>query len=440
MTDVFISYANEDRDTAARLAAHLESIGWSVWWDRRIPAGRTWRAVLENALTEMRCMIVLWSRHSVESTWVAEEAEEARRLGKTLVPVLIERVEPPIGFRAIQAADLAHWDGSADDPTVQMLVADLRSLLGAPRPHNEDSDTSPAPMVEDGSVSQRFLPHWWKAALGVFAIAGLVAMWHNWPNARNEASAPLPLLDARSSETEPRLTDLSVSGDRRTIKPSERLRLTLTGKYSDGSTAEVKDGIEWSSSDTGVATVDERGEVKGLQAGTTQIIARIGGLESSEWTLGVARIPVVVKPLATPKLVALQVSSSKRELFEQEKIPLVAKGRYSDDSEKPLSSGIEWRVSDRTIAAVNARGELVALRPGKVEVFARAADLASSPLTFRVKGTSKRLEPPPNPVKAAEPQPAKPAAPPEHADGRIAAYIARAQTLREQGNYGAALA
>lgn len=52
MADIFISYANEDRDTAARLAAHLESAGWRVWWDRRIPAGRTWRAVLAEALVD----------------------------------------------------------------------------------------------------------------------------------------------------------------------------------------------------------------------------------------------------------------------------------------------------------------------------------------------------------------------------------------------------
>jgi hypothetical protein len=132
MADIFISYANEDKETAARLAGFLESIGWSVWWDRRIPAGRTWRSVLQEALKDMRCMIALWSRDSVESPWVAEEAEEARKLGKTLVPILIQRVEPPIGFRTIQAADLVNWDGSRDDPAAKMLIADLESLLGKP--------------------------------------------------------------------------------------------------------------------------------------------------------------------------------------------------------------------------------------------------------------------------------------------------------------------
>ena len=47
MADIFISYANEDRESAAQLARTLETAGWRVWWDRRIPAGRTWRAVLE---------------------------------------------------------------------------------------------------------------------------------------------------------------------------------------------------------------------------------------------------------------------------------------------------------------------------------------------------------------------------------------------------------
>jgi hypothetical protein len=33
MTDVFISYAREDRETAAKLAKVLEDQGYSVWWD-----------------------------------------------------------------------------------------------------------------------------------------------------------------------------------------------------------------------------------------------------------------------------------------------------------------------------------------------------------------------------------------------------------------------
>jgi hypothetical protein len=38
MSDIFLKYASADRDRAQRIAAVLEDQGWSVWWDRTIPA------------------------------------------------------------------------------------------------------------------------------------------------------------------------------------------------------------------------------------------------------------------------------------------------------------------------------------------------------------------------------------------------------------------
>jgi hypothetical protein len=190
-----------------------------------------------------------------------------------------------------------------------------------------------------------------------------------------------------------------------------------------------------------VATVDEHGEVKALQTGTTNIIAKIGDVESSEWTLGVESVKPAPKPVVAPKLVALNVSTSKQELVESERIALRAKGRYSDNSEKYLSSGIEWQVSDATIASLNDRGELVARRPGKIRVVARSDDLASSPITLLIKETPKKPEEPrTQPMKTAESQPVKLPAVSEQAKARISAHIDRAQSFREQGNYAAALA
>lgn len=51
MSDVFLSYAAEDRERVERLAWALAELGWSVWWDRDIPAGKTFDAVIEEALT-----------------------------------------------------------------------------------------------------------------------------------------------------------------------------------------------------------------------------------------------------------------------------------------------------------------------------------------------------------------------------------------------------
>jgi hypothetical protein len=439
MADIFISYANEDRERAAQVAALLESAGWSVWWDRRIPAGRTWRTVLEEALGGSRCMMVLWSNHSVTSPWVAEEAEEARRLNKTLVPVLINAVEPPIGFRAIQAADLIRWDGSADDAAARMLVADLKSLVNPQeREKNRPVESITAHDVGSGEKLRRWLAlHWSKVALGALAVAaGFFILQQDW-----SGSEPTPPSELTTHEPVPgpRLTRLAVSGKRNRIKPSETVKLTLKGQYSDGSQSDLSVGVEWLSSDTAVAVVDEQGEVTGLKAGRTNIIAKIAGVESSEWTLGV-EAPEPPKPAPPPRLVGLEVSSTKQELVANEKIGLRAKATYSDRSEKYLASGIEWRVSDRTVAALNDRGELIARRPGKVEVVARADNVSSPGLTVVVKESLKPPESKPLPVKPVESPPAKAAVLSEQKKSRVAAYVSRAQTYREQGNYGAALA
>jgi len=78
MSDIFISYAREDRPRAAAIATALEEHGWSVWWDWNIPAGKTFRQVIQEQLDKARCVIVVWSAASVTRKWVIEEASEGR--------------------------------------------------------------------------------------------------------------------------------------------------------------------------------------------------------------------------------------------------------------------------------------------------------------------------------------------------------------------------
>jgi hypothetical protein len=85
MSDIFISYAREDQPWAEMLAQTLEGRGWSTFWDRTIPIGKTWRETIGSELDGARCVIVLWSKTSIESGWVQEEADDAKRRG-VLVP------------------------------------------------------------------------------------------------------------------------------------------------------------------------------------------------------------------------------------------------------------------------------------------------------------------------------------------------------------------
>lgn len=101
MSELFISYSSHDRDIVATLVEYLEDFGFSIWWDRHITAGKAFDRDIETALERAKCVVVVWSKHSVESDWVRAEANEGltRRI---LVPVLIDDCQPPLLFRRLQ--------------------------------------------------------------------------------------------------------------------------------------------------------------------------------------------------------------------------------------------------------------------------------------------------------------------------------------------------
>ena len=81
MSDIFLAYASEDRERVRPLVAALESTGWSVFWDRTIPAGLTWRDFITEQMRDARCFVVAWTTESVKSQYVLEEeggSEEQR--------------------------------------------------------------------------------------------------------------------------------------------------------------------------------------------------------------------------------------------------------------------------------------------------------------------------------------------------------------------------
>ncbi len=114
---------------AEMLAEMLQQQGWSVFWDLTIPPGKTWRQVIDSELTQAHCVVVAWSKASIHSSWVLEEADEGKQRG-ILIPVLFEPVKPPLGFRSIQAVNLADWNGETHAAVFQGLVKAIARLIG----------------------------------------------------------------------------------------------------------------------------------------------------------------------------------------------------------------------------------------------------------------------------------------------------------------------
>ncbi len=196
MADIFMSYAREDEAKIKALVAALEAEGWSVFWDRRIPTGETWRDFIGSALESARCVIVAWSRHSIDSQWVAEEADDGKAR-QILLPILLDRIQPPRGFREIQAADLSSWQPGQASENFGSLVTDLRRLLekrsvALGRDVASPAVTQPTNVLENlqrPPTGQRYLVF---TGLIAIAAAGIALYWFGPWNSHQKVTAVQP--------------------------------------------------------------------------------------------------------------------------------------------------------------------------------------------------------------------------------------------------------
>ena len=140
MSDIFISYSSSDRPRAKALADALSGQGFSVGWDRKIPAGEAFDEELEQQLDTARAIVVLWTPQSVKSKWVRDETSEGLAR-KNLFPVMMDPVKPPFGYRRIQTVDFTAWQAGTPHLGFDQLVASLkRKFAGGQGPLELEGD------------------------------------------------------------------------------------------------------------------------------------------------------------------------------------------------------------------------------------------------------------------------------------------------------------
>ena len=237
--EIFISYAKEDHVRAAELASVLEAKGWSVWWDRQIPPGRTFDDVIEEALTKARCVIVLWSASSVTSRWVRTEASVAADRG-ILVPALIDDVAIPLEFRRLEAARLIEWRGQPDDEELGQLLETVGRLVSqAPPQPSAPHTAAPRAFLRTFRMPQILIP------LVTFAAGSAVTYLLMFRSAHPAPASQTPVQSGRAAPTpEPAAATSSASnpvkgrldllaqknGGHLAVAPNETWNVPIDGK------------------------------------------------------------------------------------------------------------------------------------------------------------------------------------------------------------------
>ena len=155
MADVFISYKREEREKARAVAEAVARKGYTVWWDVDLLSGERFAKEIETVLRKAKAAIVLWSEKSIQSHWVLEEAELARSLD-IIVPVLLDDILPPFGFRNLNSENLSAWTGDARAPELERLMLAVERKAGPPPQAEPVSDRAVDDVVSAFHVEAAF--------------------------------------------------------------------------------------------------------------------------------------------------------------------------------------------------------------------------------------------------------------------------------------------
>ena len=141
MADVFLSYARPSLSDAMRIADCLRAAGYSVWYDKSLPAHRAYTDVIAEQLDEAAAVLVLWSTEAAASQWVRSEANRARETGR-LVQLRLDDARLPMPFDQIQCADLRRWGGNCNTAGWKTVAGSIAALTGNERPAAISSPTA----------------------------------------------------------------------------------------------------------------------------------------------------------------------------------------------------------------------------------------------------------------------------------------------------------
>ncbi len=131
---IFVSYSRDDADTMERLTKALIEANLQVWVDdtKIQPGSRSWRKLIQDAIEESLCLVVILTPTSRESRWVNAELDYAEAHQKTIYPVLGKgdmRTSVPFGFTSAQWIDIREDERFATE-LLKLIRTIRRSFSG----------------------------------------------------------------------------------------------------------------------------------------------------------------------------------------------------------------------------------------------------------------------------------------------------------------------
>ena len=151
------------------------------------------------------------------------------------------------------------------------------------------------------------------------------------------------------------------------------LSFVATGTYSDMSTADITGAVNWSSSDTTVATIDANGIATSGISGLTTITATSGA------TVGTTTLNVALATLAS---IAVTPSGQTIPLGTTQQFTAI--GTYTDSSTQDLTASVTWSSDTPGLATIAVGGLATSVAVGSLNITASSGAINSPVAAFTV--------------------------------------------------------
>ena len=176
------------------------------------------------------------------------------------------------------------------------------------------------------------------------------------------------------------LASISVAPASPSLKRGETEQFTATGHFADNSTKTLTSQVQWSSSETAVATIDTSGLATGVSDGTSSITATLDGVSSAATDLTVMPAVTLDSISVTPTSPSLSLNLTKQ---------FTAKGHYSDGTTRVITSEVSWQSSATSVATIDVTGLATGVSLGTSTITATLDDVTvTTSLTVAATATN----------------------------------------------------
>ena len=174
---------------------------------------------------------------------------------------------------------------------------------------------------------------------------------------------------SNNSSGQPTVASIQVAPPSMSIGTGLGQQFTATAHMSDGTSKDVTTSVQWSSSDSNIASVNSAGMASGSAPGTVIITALSGSLKSTAaLTVSSAAVnlsSIVVSPAAS----TLPVNTAQQ---------FTAIGNYSNGSSADLTALVTWGSSSLNVATVSASGLVTGVAAGSTNISASLGGISGS--------------------------------------------------------------